>query len=243
MSDTRYHRENLSRLKQELLDIDTEHQKAQSNLKRARQAIVRHDREEKTLQTRVHEAENEIDDLTASLEQESVEEGRIDALKEELQSAEDQKRIAEESFQASVINLDTKKVQLKESRDEMNAKDKEIQGIEAQVNKLDDAARKTANKRQTELREKNAAYERINDRKQDRNKAEREHNRMERVVEDYVSQATEVSARVPVPPGVTADALDQKMEKLAADMKRAEQKYSTPAIVARWLLIVGQAWW
>jgi structural maintenance of chromosomes protein 6 len=228
MLKSSYQRENLQRLKRELNEIEAQFRDYRSNLTRAKQAIVRHDRDEKDFQLRLKRLEDEIDALTTELEQDAVEEGRIDALREELQSAEDQKKVAEESYQASVVELDAKRAQMTNSQKELTAKDKEIGVIEARVGKLDDASNKAASKRQTELREKNAAYERISDRQQDRNRAERAYQTQAAKVEtEFIGEATKICQRVNVPAGETVSSLDKKLEKLDRDVSRETRRYVT----------------
>lgn len=217
-------RATIERLKSELDDLDRQMRDKQKILKCCVEAITRHHRESKRLQVAVQKAENIVEELQDALDRAAIEEGRLDALKDFLNEAKDEKSTHEGSFGDSVLALDKVKESMRISRDQMAALDLRIIDAEAKIHKSESKTLKVSGQRITALQSKNSAIECAQNLRG--NKMDVQRRREERVaqVADFTKQAQKICQRVPVDPGETGDSLDQKLIKLSTDLKKYEEK-------------------
>lgn len=188
------------------------------------QALTRHERETKNLRIAVQRAEDVVGKLQDALEEDRIEEGRLQALKSHLKEAEEELVIQQGSFEESVFSKDRASDSLKIAREQLTAIDLRIEETTTKLKKAESEALKCTKKRAADLMDKNAAINGANDSKE--RLAHDEARRLEiiDVIENYTEQAGYVSARVPVPPGETGESLERKMEKIKRDITRATER-------------------
>lgn len=217
-------RATIQRLKLELDDLDHRMRDKQTTLKYCVDAITKHHRESNGLRIAVQKAESIVEDLQDDLDRDAIEEGRLDALKEFLNEAQDEKSTHEGSFGDSVLALDKIKESMRISRDQMAALDLQIAEAEARILKSESKALKVSGQRTAALQLKNSAIESVQNLTE--SKTDLQRRRKERVaqVADFTDQAQKICQRVPVDPGETGDSLDKKLIKLSADLKKYEEK-------------------
>ena len=218
-------RELLQKLKTELNRLEQRQRDLRSHSTRCEQAIVRHRRDTGDLQIEMQQAESIVDELQDALDQDAIEEGRLDVLKDHLQEAKDEQNTHENSYGESINAKDKNNESLRNTRNQMAEMDLEIKEKEAMVIKAESKATNCANKRAAALREMNAAFESIESVKKDRAELETERKEKFDQVEDFIRQASDICSRVPVDEGETGESLERKMEKLGNDLRRAEQRY------------------
>lgn len=172
----------------------------------------------------MQQAENIVDELQDALDQDAVEEGRLDVLKDQLAEANEEKSTHEASYGESIIAKDKNNDLLRTSREKMAGKDVVIEDAKAKVLKAETRAAKCANQRSSALRDKNAAFDLVESEKLEREQYERERDEEAERVDEFTRKANDFCPRVPVDEGETGDSIDLKLDKLNRDLKDAEKR-------------------
>lgn len=168
--------------------------------------------------------EAEIEDLQDTLEKDAVEEGKLEALKEGLAEAQEELATHQASFGDSVIAIDKARESLKTLREQMKVIDDEIAEILAKIQKSEAKRFKLSERREAALREKNLAFAEIERFKHAQESTQKAREDIAETVHIWTGEAGQVCPRVPVDGGETYESLEKKMEKLQADLKRAESQ-------------------
>ena len=172
----------------------------------------------------MQQAENTVDELQDALDQDAVEEGRLDFLKVQLTEAREEKGTHESSYGESVIAKDKNNELLRISRENMASKDVIIEDANAKVLKAETRAAKCASQRSFALRDKNAAFDLVEAGKLEREQYERERDEKSQRVDEFTRKASGFCPRVPVDEGETGDSIELKLEKLHKDLRDADKK-------------------
>jgi chromosome segregation ATPase len=223
-AQARLRQEALDQAKRELNELEARQRSDREKLERAKQAIVRHKRRTGELKIAYQTADDKVEELYGAISEDSVENGKLQVLQAALKEAEEGKSLHEGSFQDAVIAYDTKRDQLNAARAELQALDDRITELQATSKKAEAEAQRLSKKRATALGEKNAAIGRIEDARQDRASLDRKKQELDTKIENWIGQATEVSARVNIDPGETEVSIRKKYEKLDKDYKRYQQQ-------------------
>lgn len=217
-------RDLLRDLERERSDLERQARDADNKIRSCEQALIRHKRQEGDLRLQLQRAEDLAEKRQDELERDTVQDGRLDALKTGLTEAEEEKSILEGSYQDAIIQ----KEKLNETANKLNAElktfDDEIKDMGARIRKAEMNASKLAQARHTALQEKNQAIQKIEDARADKEREERKRQAQVEKVSLWTSQATQICARVPVDPGETPASLDKKLGKLHQDIRRFEQQ-------------------
>ncbi|KAL8721353.1 MAG: hypothetical protein Q9225_001965 [Loekoesia sp. 1 TL-2023] len=217
-------RAELQCLRSELNDLERTGRERQTNLTNCEQAITRHKRDSRELRVEVQRFEAEIEDLQDTLEKDAVEEGKLEALKEGLAEAKEELATHQASFGDSVITVDKARESLKKLRELMKVIDDEIAEIQAKIQKAEAKRFKSSERREAALREKNLAFAEIEKIKHAQESTQKAREDIAETVHIWTGEAGRVCPRVPVDTGETYESLEKKMEKLQADLKRAESQ-------------------
>ena len=169
-------------------------------------------------------AENVVDELEDALDQDAVEEGRLDVLKDQLAEAKEEKITHEASYGDSVIAKDKNNDLLRTSREQMASKDVIIEEAKAKLLKAESKVARCESQRSSALRDKNAAFDSVESEKLERAQYERERDEESERVDEFRRKASDFCPRVPVNEGETGDSIDLKMTKLNKDLKDAEKR-------------------
>lgn len=226
-SDAPMHRsqkDTIYRLKSELNDLHHEKRDRAAALNACEQGLHRHKRESNSLRVAMQSAQRIVDDLQDALENDAVEEGRLEALKTQLVEAQEEVGTCEASFEDSVLEIDKIRESMGVSRRRMKNLDLQIAGFKARLDKAEKAAAKASTRRQTALHDKNEVINK--EEEAVRQKATLEHERQEKVgvVAAFIEEASKICARVPVEAEQTCSSLDKKLQKLNADLRKYEEK-------------------
>ncbi|OAL27818.1 hypothetical protein AYO20_09671 [Fonsecaea nubica] len=214
----------LAECKAQRLRAEQEFRSAQDRHVKARQALKRHADRKRALEIAVQQAEDNVERLKEAIRDDSVEGGKLEALRQSLSEAEEQKTIHESSFQDSVIALDEQTKKLREATQKCNELDVRIKDAEARVDKEQLNAQKASKKRAHDLGEKNRAVAMIDDAKADRGTLERKMQEMDEKIANFTDQARQVCERVNLPEGETYESLNKKHEKLSADYRKYQSQ-------------------
>ena len=172
----------------------------------------------------MQQAENTADELQDALDQDAVEEGRLDFLKGQLTEAKEEKGTHENSYGESVIAKDKNNELLRTSRERLASKDVIIEDANANVLKAETRAAECASQRSSALRDKNAAFDSVHAIKLEREQLERERDEESSNVDEFTQKAGRFCPRVPVDEGETGDSIELKLAKLNKDLKDADKK-------------------
>ena len=165
-------------------------------------------------------AEEVVGQLQDALEEDRIEEGRLEVLKEHLQEARDDLKTQQGSYEEGVVSGDKAKESMKIAKEQMAAIDVRIDEATTRLKKAQNRALKCSAQRQSDLQQKDLAINAVQDAKDRFAHAERKREGLADIVANHTTQAQDVSARVPIPPGETAESLDAKLDKLNKDLKR-----------------------
>ena len=172
----------------------------------------------------MQQAEDIVEKLQDALDSDAIEEGRLDALKEHLAEAEEEKAAYVGSFEESVIACDKAKELLRVKKEEMSEIDHRIEGATTKLKKVEARAAKAEGQRGMALQQKNAAIKFSEKAKDVLADTEAERDEKARVVTHFIEQASLVCARVSVDVGETGSSIEKKLAKLEADVKRFENQ-------------------
>ncbi len=221
---SRSQREALQSLKAELNDIEQNRRDRQNHLTRCNQAKVAHNRQQKELVIVLQRAETIVGDLQDALDRDAIEESRLDALKDHLREAEEEKSTHEGSYEESINAIDKATDAMKISREQMSEMDAQIAEAEAKVLKAESKATKLENQRLAALQAKNKALQTIEDEHTRMQVKEREREEKSQTVRSFIEQANAICPRVPVDAGETGKSIDNKLKKLVTDLKKYEDR-------------------
>lgn len=221
----RSQRDTIYRLKSELNDLERDKRDKMAALNACDQALYRHKREGNSLRMGLQSAQRIVDELQDALENDAVEEGRLEALKTHLIEAQEEVGTCEASFEDSVLEIDKIKESMGVSRSRMKNLDLQIAEFKARLDKAEKAAAKASTRRQTALHDKNELI--VSEEVAVSQKATLQQGRQEKVevVVAFKGEASKICARVPVEAGQTCTSLDKKLQKLNADLRKYEEKY------------------
>ena len=210
-------------------------------LRSCEQAIAKQKKEVMRLKIDVQQAETKVDELQDALEEDSVEEGRLDSLKQQLEDAREEKIGHEHSYEDSVVAKDKNRESLEMARNEMAKIVSQLEEAEAKVLKAESKLTRCVNQRSSALEEMNAAHEKVQAAKEELETYKEEQEALVRVVEDFTNKANELCSRVPVEHGATYDSLARKISKLQKDLNDAQRRYArTGTFSSVTSLTVGQ---
>lgn len=211
-------------LKSDLQELEQRLREKQNSLVRCEQEIVRHGQNTEEKRIEMQQAQSMVEELQDALDQDAIEEGRLEALKDQLKEAMEEKTTHEGSYGEAVIAKDKVYESVRATRDQLADIDKQIQEAEAKVMKAENRAMQRATQRSSALREKSSAIEALEAEKQKMANLEKDHALQVAVVEDFTKQANGISPRVPIDEGETGNSIDNKLEKLKKDLSNADRR-------------------
>lgn len=217
-------REVVKSLKAELNALEQHQREKKSVLIQCEQAILRHRKEMENKRIEMQQAQSEVEELQDALDEDAIEEGRLDALKEQLEEAKEERSTHEGSYGDLVIAKDKAIDAMNVTRHQMADVDSKIQEAVAKVAKAESKATERANQRSAALREKNSAMEAVTSAQEEIERRQKEREGLEITVVEFNNQANLVCPRVAVDEGETAISLEKKYERLQRDLANAERR-------------------
>ena len=160
-----------------------------------------------------------------ALDGDAVEEGRLEALKQELEDAERDKAIAENTYQESVLEKDKYYASMKEHSEQMSAIDERVAAAEQKKEKAKKRCDVLSNQRATALLDKNRALEVLQASKDGKEDLRDQRAEKSDLVEDFTQKASQVGARIPIDEGDNPKTLGKRFERLHSDLEKYEKKY------------------
>ena len=192
------------------------------DLERARSAaaqdLKQHEDHVKKLRLNCHRAEEDHDRQRDELEQETPQDGKLDEFQSQLEDAEAESQQFSTDYENVIIEKDKLNSEQRVLKKELDEIRKRIEEAQYKINKAEAKEKKISERRDQTLHEKNQAWEKVQDAKDEKAETEQARTAQEARIADYNNQASAISARVPVPPNVSANELDAKLQKLHTDL-------------------------
>ena len=212
-------REALAQLEREKNDLDGHHRVLQQNLKRCEQHIFQHKRTREDLRLKHQRAQDLAERLQTEYDRVNVEDGRLDALKEQLQDAQREVMMCEEAYGSQGIEKEKLNEIAAVKKRELNTVKLRVAEHAAVVQKAQNKLRNARQARQISLTEKNIAIEAIEKFRDKKQVAEHKRDQMAARLQVFISEASDVCERIPVPNEETAASLEAKCIQLRATLK------------------------
>ena len=217
-------REVLNDLKAEFTQLENRRREKQQAELQAGQAIIRHQRRSGELKLVLQRAQATLEGLQDALEQDAVEEGRLDELKRILEEAVDEVSTYEAQYQDSVLEADKAKEEMEHAKSELQEVKVSIEEARYKIRKAQSKTAKHESEKHEAAAAKNKATEIVLRLERKKREAEQDRDDKAKTVDEFIGEASKISEREPVPPGETGDTLDKKLAKLNKDIQRAEQQ-------------------
>lgn len=223
-NDLSSERDILQRLNSELGNIEQQQRDKKANIRVCDQAIASHRKETSNLRVAAQRAESIVDKLQDALDNDAVEEGRLEALKTQLLEAQNEVTNHEGSYEDSVIALDKVRESMRLSRNQLKVLDDRVLEAEVKIRMAENKATKLSDKRETALKIKNAAVEAAKKAVLNKTLLEPQRAAQFETLTQFLGEANAICRRVPVDPGETSDSLEKKQKKLHDDLVRYEAR-------------------
>ncbi|KAI9752799.1 MAG: hypothetical protein M4579_005474 [Chaenotheca gracillima] len=223
-SQISFQRGSIQALQHELNELVQKINDQQSIARSRGQDITRHQRQGRDLQLEYERAEERAARMQDELEQDNAEDGRLEALRAGLQEAEEDVRVHRGSFEDSIAAKDRLNAIARSLRAQLQGIDGEIAEHEAKRKKAEAKQLKASNIRQSTLQEKNAAFQKVEDKKGDKERITQRRDAAAERVREFTEKASQVCERVPVGRAETVDSLEKKYERFSKDLERYQQQ-------------------
>lgn len=214
----------IEQLETEYKEIEKRLRDSQSAEKACNEAIVRHQRRSRELKVAVEDAESIVDQLKDAIDRDSIEEGKLDELKNSLEEAKRDQALDEGSYEDSVIAKDKHMAEMNKFRAQLKEIDTHLKEAESKVQKAEARLPKLVNQRHLAMQDKNSTIQALHDVKEDKAQLERDRAEKVPVVIEWTEQATKIGTRVRIDPGETTDSLYKMAEKLTRDVSDYEKR-------------------
>jgi len=216
--------ESVDQAKRDLDTAQSSVREADMEVKRAKEALNRFDRQQRDRRIARQEAETRVDELRDQIEQSTIETGRLDALKAQLRDSEESQKQQQSSYQDAIISKENLNTAQREVKDALDEATKEVTERETRIKKVETTLRKQSEKRSKALQDKNLAEGFVGVATKEKEDAERDAEKKRAEVVDFTREAAQVHERIPVERGLTADMIDKRLDRLHEDHKRAESR-------------------
>ncbi|KAF2084517.1 dna repair protein rad18 [Saccharata proteae CBS 121410] len=216
--------EALNQISKELHELERQHQALQQACKEASQSLERHKRQNSNLKYESQRIEDEISEKKDALEELRPKAGLLESLYEQIETEKETLGINQTQFDEAQNTRDTLDADQRTLKTELDAVSRELDEAQRTIAKAGRKVQEKANDRAAKLRAKNAAVEAIDAAREVLEQVQADRDRQAQIVQDYISQATRVHSRVPVPQRETVESLERKFQELEKEVKRAQRE-------------------
>jgi chromosome segregation ATPase len=207
-------REMLGQLDSEKNELERRKRLLQQALQKCRQALEQHKRATRPLQVAIQKAEDRMEVLEAEFDKVHVEDGRLDAYKDQLAEAQRDQEMYEATYGQHRLEKEKLNEEATTKKREHAAVKVRIAEIERRIAKAQAKVGNARSARQIAVQEKNYAIDAIATLRHEKAKAEEKRDRRKELVDRFVAEASEVCPRVPIDNDETAASLDAKLTAL-----------------------------
>jgi structural maintenance of chromosomes protein 6 len=220
----RTERERLSQKQNEVDEVEKAKRQLEEDLKRANQAIRKHQLDTHEHNLAVQQAEEHVHQLQQELEDQTPHAGRLEALEQEVAEVEQNLRMTEGSFRDSVNERDQLNQKARSLKQNVDARQEEFDELTAKLNKAQITARNLDDKRIYAIAANNAAIKKTDDASGGVVQAEDARRQQMDLIREFVESAEQISPRVSVPAGQTYSSLEKTLARLQKQKETAEKQ-------------------
>lgn len=216
----RFETETLKKAHSELANHDEHQRELHQEVKSFTQALDQHAKRSKDLKVAYQSAEDSVEDLQNRLDEDKVEEGKLEALNQGLIDEQNNKVYFENTYQEYVIAKDEYAAKRKALLTEMNEIDERLATVDTRIEKARTTRDKADEKRLDALVKKNEAIQAVEQLEGHRNEERERLAEQAEKVQHFTDQAGRIGQRVVIDHGETTESLDRKLQKLVTDSNR-----------------------
>lgn len=216
--------QRLDRLRSELHDTEKRAQQAQSQLNQAGQARERFNRVTKTMTEAAQRLETRVHELQDALEEDTPQTGTLDQLESDLEKEKEERKHMEDQYKLAVEEKTRINDEQRILKSKIDAIDHQVKEIEAMIAKNGRRKDRLKNEYDSLVLQKNEAVASVIDAERLKDELQSARQQQEDVVQNFIGQANQVCARVPVDQGETPNSLETKLKKLEEQIQRAERE-------------------
>lgn len=214
----------LQHLKSEFTELDSKTQAFQRVMRGHEQAIQKHKQARRHAERELQKAEEAIERMQAALDEDNVEDGRLEALKDDLTEAQAEMELHKGSYVQARLAREGQDGVARTRKVALDAIKSQIANHDVVIKKAEDKARRLRQARQVALQAKNSATENLEDLKADKLRAEEKRDTKAETVEDFISGATKICAeRVSMDTGQTLASTEKKYEDVRNSIRRHQR--------------------
>jgi chromosome segregation ATPase len=217
-------RDTLRHLENDLKNLTAKSRELQAAVQRADTALKQHKRDKQAALTKRQRAEDKVDRIRQSIDEDNVEDGRLEDLREQLAKAEEEYEVHGGTYGIAVVSKQEKQKVLAVCKHKLDDVKLRIADHEQKINKVERKIAQRRRARELCLQSKNDAYETLKDLQEDMATAQVKVDRQAATVENFITEATRVCERVRVPPDETYRSLETKLQKLVELMNEAARR-------------------
>ncbi|KAK5107163.1 hypothetical protein LTR62_001688 [Meristemomyces frigidus] len=218
-----HQRQTLNQHKIAVDNAEKINRETQNVMVKADQQVTAWTKKARELKTAVQVAEDAVEGQNNLIESTRPQDGKLQELQRQVTEAKEELITYQASFQDAQDQKDKLSQQSKNALHVLNEVEKELKTCKAQLAKAKDRAEKLQDDRTTALLAKNEALEAIDAVKKHLEVLERKRDGQQTKVEMFVAEASKVSLRIAIEPGMTPARLDQMSSELTKQLKRQEE--------------------
>jgi len=223
-SQVRHQQEIVKALEVERNEFDNRKRQAQQQMKNAAMTSTRHSRTIASLKIDVQKADERVESLQIELEQDVIEDGKLEHLQEQLAAAHQSVTIAQESYGNSALERKRLNELALVKKRELDALKTRLADHEQKINKAKQKVKSREESRRTILPRKNEALEYVREYTRAKEATMAKRDRQAEQTAEYVRQATEICERVSLEEGETSESLDKKFKALKTQLDNYQRQ-------------------
>ncbi|QSZ31311.1 hypothetical protein DSL72_000874 [Monilinia vaccinii-corymbosi] len=219
-----FQQETLKQLQEEESRLANHFHELQKRAQEAERAVQQHKATQGRMKIRVQKAEERVESLETELGNLNIEDGFLDTLKRQLEDAESLVEHYENAYGTTgIARADCNKKTAGLRHAHKTAK-KRVENHEKLIADANLKARAKEQARSIALGEKNTALTQVDAYKDLLTEAEAKLANQENRVESYIADATQICARVPVPPNETRASLEAKFKSITDQLQQYSRR-------------------
>ncbi|ESZ96683.1 hypothetical protein SBOR_2942 [Sclerotinia borealis F-4128] len=196
----------------------------QQRAQEAEKAIQQHKVAQGRLKIRVQKTEERVESLETELSNLNVEDGFLDTLKRQLEEASSLVAHYENAYGATGLAKEEYNAKASEHKNALKAAKKRVENHEKLISDANQKAKAKAQARSIALGEKNTAITQVEAYSVMKTEAEVKLAEQENTVKAYIADATQICARIPIPPNETRASLEAKYKSITDQLQQYSQR-------------------
>ncbi|KFY25726.1 hypothetical protein V491_01613 [Pseudogymnoascus sp. VKM F-3775] len=214
----------LQHLRSELTELQSKTEALQRVMMGHEQAIQKHKQAKRNVERELQKAEEAVERMQAALDEDNVEDGRLEALRDDLTEAQAEVELHKGSYVQASVAREAQDGVARTRKVALDTIKSQIANHDVVIKKAEDKARRLRQARQVAIQAKNSAMQNVEDLRAEKLRAERQRNTKAETVEEFIAGATNICAqRVSLDPGQTLASTEKKYEDVRNAIRRHER--------------------